>query len=174
MHHFAGIGTREPTKEILDICFLLGQEIAKAGHILKSGNAIGCDNAFMMGASSIDPSKVIACLPWKGYNNTLLHPKWKTFIEGQGSKQLYRLLIKTLHPKWNNLKDSVKALHTRNAAIIDNCICVFAAPKTNSLFGGGTEMGIKIAKHMSIPVINLNETTPQKLEKIIKRLHELT
>ncbi|NIN65306.1 MAG: hypothetical protein GTO63_11530 [Anaerolineae bacterium] len=53
------------------------------------------------------------------------------------------------HPKWSTLSNGARALHARNVEIVRPCIAVFACPGS-APWGGGTAMGIKIAKHIGV------------------------
>lgn len=62
--------------------------------------------------------------------------------------------VRTYHPAPERLTRGMFALHARNFGIVANAVAVIAAAK-DSAQGGGTGQGIRIARGLGIPVIDL-------------------
>lgn len=148
---YTGIGSREKTAPYwaLRIATSLGKRLAELGFLLRSGGADGMDTAFEKGCDSVGGEKEIY-LPWPGFNN---HTSQLHHIDNEGM-----VIASMVHPNWNNLKHSVKKLHTRNVYQIISydlntpsrfVLCYTPWDK------GGTLQALCIANELNIPIINL-------------------
>ena len=151
MKKYAGVGSRSCPLEMLDEIKHIGQVLAEAGWLLRSGNADGCDLAFEQGCDLGKGLKEIY-LPWKGFNNStspLYTPSQDAFV-----------LASTIHPAWDKLSFGAKKLHARNCHQVlgiefdDPISCIIAWTK-NGKQVGGTATALKLAQKHGIKIINL-------------------
>lgn len=177
--NYAGIGSRKAPASILSEIHRLGQSLAEAGFLLRSGAADGADAAFEQGCDAASGAKQIF-LPWPGFNghaSRLCRPAPEAFrIAGDH------------HPKWHYCKQAEQKLHARNAHQVlgptlndpvafvlcwtqDGC----EKHEDRTIKTGGTGTAISIASTRNVPVINLaNPNAVERLEVIIRATTELT
>ena len=149
MKYYAGIGNRDIDVDIYYLIERIASKMAEFGYTLRSGGAQGCDKAFAEGAL------------WD-----------KQIFLADDCTQDSMNVAKQFHPAWHNCSDYARKLHARNSLIIlgadlkqpvERVICY--AKNENS---GGTALGIKIARHYNIPVMNLaNKKVRNKFEEIL-------
>jgi hypothetical protein len=156
---YAGIGSRRASPEMLENARELGETLARAGFLLRSGAAAGMDAAFEEGCDRAGGAKEIF-LPWAYFNNhqsKFRRPSSKAYEIAQAS-----------HPKFIYLKKAAMALHARNAHQVlgpnlddpvDFVLCYTPdgceADHQRTEKTGGTGTAITIASKQGIPVINL-------------------
>jgi len=157
MKYYTGVGSRKTPKEILSLIKDIATQLALKDFTLRSGGAVGADNAFERGCKL-----------------------------GKGSKEIYKAedctpeamkLASQFHPAWNRCTNYAKQLHGRNAFQVlgkdlsisskflicwtpDGCI----SHQDRSIKTGGTGTAISIADHYKIPIYNL------KLEKDLEQI----
>ena len=153
MKFYAGIGSRRTPPEVLQKMQDYAVRLQKLGYILRSGGAIGADQAF----------------------ERLVSPEWKVILRPGDSTPEAEALASTLHPAWHNCSPYVKRLHGRNCQIIlglnlhtpvDFVISYSTDPKR-----GGTSLGMNLATQpeYKIQVFNLAEMACEaELETFIK------
>jgi len=159
------IGTKDDLDEIrIKTCLLIGYWIAKQNKFVHSGNAKGCDNLYATGANNVNPSLVHLYLSDNKHNSkfivdgNILHYQ-EDFPDWSGIAEMY-------HPRYNFLPKYAQKLFNRNAGIVLASDLVIAMPSRLKSWGGGTGHGMKIAKGLGIPVINLSRE--EEREEIIK------
>jgi len=141
MKYYAGIGSRKTPDDILNKMVDIADDLEKRGYTLRSGGAIGADQAFEFG---ID----------KDENTEVLRPDDATeeAIE----------LASLHHPAWDKCTEYAKKLHGRNVMIImgpDLMKSVeFVVCWSPNEEYGGTALGIRIARKFDIPIYNLAKT----------------
>lgn len=150
MKYYAGIGSRETPKEILDVFTKLGKFLASKKYTLRSGHADGADMAFENGCDLVNGDKEIF-LPWNNFNNS----NSKLVLN---SKDAYDIASQ-YHPYWHNLKEGARKLQARNSHQVlgwdlntpsDFIICW----TKNGKGVGGTGQAIRIAKAHNISVFD--------------------
>lgn len=155
MRCYAGIGSRRAPDHVLGLCTRLGVKMCQHGWVLRSGHAIGCDQAFEAGAYSPDRVRAQIFLPWKDYESE---------IPATGQVQRVPVtaaihLVARYHPTPERLSRAAVRLHARNCHIllgpalddpVDRVICW-----TRNEARGGTAFGIRVARELGIPVHNL-------------------
>jgi hypothetical protein len=167
MIYYAGIGSRETPKEVLQYFEIIGRVLAEKGFILRSGGAKGADSAFENGCNKANGLKEIF-LPWKGFENS--------------TSQLYNISSEAMqiaamyHPYWQNLSDGAKKLQSRNSYQVlgydlktpsDFIVCYTKSGKGS----GGTGQAIRIAKANNIPVFDFGaDGTEDKLQEFLNTL----
>lgn len=153
----ACIGSRDLSEGALEFCTQLARRLVVAGDgevFVGSGNARGADQAFARGVNEIDPTLLVLYLPWPGYEreavvpgNRVRVPPWPAGFEEAAA---------ATHGAWDRLTRGPQALHTRNMAIIaDASLCV-AWPGTTK-WGGGTGTGMRRARALGIPLVDLSD-----------------
>lgn len=168
MKYYAGIGSRETPKEILQLMQRIALDLSAAGYILRSGGADGADLAFEDGCWTPTTTQKEIFLPWKGFNNN--------------TSPLYVIPDKAFeissqyHPRWKHLKEPVKKLMARNAqqvlgknldSPVEFVICFSSdgctkhSERTEAT--GGTGQAISIASAHNIPVYNLQREMDKQL-----------
>ena len=136
---YAGIGSRETPKEILELMTLAAKAFADKGFTLRSGGAIGADVAFEKGC---------------GTNKQIFRAKDCT----EAAKEM----TSKYHPAWDKCNDYARNLHGRNCQILLGRDVTNPEPVKFVLCWtkdgkdtGGTGQAIRIATDMGIPVYNL-------------------
>lgn len=156
---YAGIGSRTTPVEILDQITNIAAKLSEEGWTLRSGGAVGADNAFQLGAAYMGGSKEIM-LPWDGFNG-----QW------QDNKSIYcpinqmsLELAEKFHPAWHHCTPAAKKLHARNChqilgfdlrSPVEMVICW----TENAARQGGTGQALRIAEHYKIPIFDLADPT---------------
>ena len=166
MKHYAGIGSRRAPKEILKLCFELGNALDEKGYILRSGKAKGCDTAFERGAI------------FSGRN------KPELFESSDAKDWAYEEILKFIpndrkdFKKWNPY---VKGLLARNMMQIlgengdrpvEFVLCWAPSLDYRNSSSGGTGYAIRCALAYNIPTINLFDE--EKRKKIIEKFTKIS
>jgi hypothetical protein len=161
--YYAGIGSRRTPEDILFFMEKLAKVLDGEGWILRSGGAVGADQAFERGAIQNKPEVFTI--------NSKLHP-------------LAIASVVNFHPNGNELADYVKKLMARNAmqifgadmrAPVSFVVCWtpcaadgILIPTTRTT--GGTGQAIRIAANSNIKVYNLaNPITFKRISTYVER-----
>lgn len=138
---YAGIGSRETPEFHLTMMRWLGHTFAQRSYILRSGRAIGADQAFEFGAR------------YGGGICELYTP----FFNARWAQH-----ASMFHPAWDRCGSYAKLLHGRNSAIMlgpelnDPVKFVVCWTKDGKASGGtGQALRIAAAPQYNIPVFNL-------------------
>lgn len=159
MKYYTGIGSRSTPTSIIPKIQEIAKDLAQQGYILRSGNADGADTFFY--ESHIKYSNAYEIyLPWPNFNkikNPEFIPLNKIPIEKIRQAEV---IVEEIHPAWNNLKPSVRALHTRNAFQVLGLDLktpseILYCWTPNGEVVGGTATAIKIAQMYDVPIVNL-------------------
>lgn len=151
MSTYAGIGSRRAPADVLELCTRIAHQNRDRGRKLRSGHAIGCDQAFELGAGAY--AEVF--LPWKDFEESC--PTWGTVFIMPSISALE--VVQEHHPAPHRLSMAGMRLHARNCHIIlgrclndpvDYVICW-----TRDEERSGTAMGLRVARAYGIPVYNL-------------------
>lgn len=158
MSVYAGIGSRQTPKLILDFIRLFAMRIGDVGWQLRSGGAIGADTAFEQGARQ---SRM-------GDSPKIYRPEDATPEAIQ--------LASTFHPNWEACDDYARKLHGRNAMIILGDKLIDPADKVvgwtrGGRVEGGTGLGLRIALAFKVPIVNLG--TPEGWDAAVKFMREV-
>ena len=154
---YTGIGSRETPTVVLNLIHMIGQVMAKRGHILRSGHANGADLAFELGCIAANGTKEIY-LPWKGFNREAPYVG-DGYMTPQLPVETYEIAAK-FHPAWNRCSNGAKSLHARNVCqilgakldtITNGVICWTKDGKR----GGGTGQALRIATAYNVPIWDL-------------------
>lgn len=147
---YAGIGSRETPKDVLETMRKIAAFLAGKGYTLRSGAAPGADSAFEEGAAAAG-GKTEIWVPWKGFNKhtSALVPTPEAFA-----------LAEKHHPAWALCKQGAKALHARNShqvlgASLTNPADFIVCWTKGGAGAGGTGQALRIARSLDIEVYDL-------------------
>jgi len=157
--YVACIGSRETPIHILRWMQHTGEAIVRAGYTIVSGNAPGADQAWAQGGNRADPSKVVLCLPWNGFEEKTIHPdNIVRILDGEsprGKRHFDR--AEAAHDAWHQMTPGGQRLHARNAMIVDGALAVFGYVN-----GGGTRTAFKLAQMLGVPTYDVRNPAVQK------------
>lgn len=155
---YAGIGSRNVRPGVSGRCVLVARKMREDGYVLRTGGAVGCDQAFARGAAGLYE----LYLPWADYErDTFPEPDLHTdepVILSSPSLAAMRMAADH-HPTPHRLTRAALRLHARNCHIllgprldspVERVICW-----TEDERRGGTAFGISMARKLDIPVENL-------------------
>ena len=161
---YAGIGSRETPKEVMDQMTELAKELESRGYTLRSGGAQGADTAFERGATS----------------------KKEIFPGGQKAGEREMKIAREIHPNpqaldnsknpafvWNLMARNTNQVFGKNLNTpVDFVIAYTQDGLTDytkrSIKSGGTGQAIDMASRKGIPVINLaNPNWRQELDRLL-------
>ena len=103
--HYAGIGSRETPSAILEVMAAVGERLAQLGWVLRSGGAVGADQAFERGCDRAGGRKEIV-LPWPGFDG---HPSPLCTVSAAMLD-----LAERHHPAWERCRPAARTLLARN------------------------------------------------------------
>ena len=160
---YAGIGSRDLRDSELSFVRLMGAFMARESWELVTGAAIGCDQAFAIGALSVR-GKVTLVLPWPNYES-----RWVNWARKAGAQVETVLPTDSeawksvnWHPNTDRLTKGVRALMARNYTIfmghmnqrrVDLAIVFPKVNKWGNL--GSTGQGLRICDKRSIKIRDL-------------------
>lgn len=148
LRFYAGIGSRQTPDHILDKFEDIGQKLSESCQfVLRSGGAIGADDAFITGAFHNNEHTVEVYLPWEGYNGyydgmSKVIPQWAFEMAEQN------------HDYWDRCGPGARKMHARNCQIVfgehgdspvDFIVCYT---------DGGTGMALRLAIKNGIKIYN--------------------
>lgn len=147
---YCGIGSRNTPLVITNMMRQLAKLLAENGAILRSGHALGADQAFEQGCDSGEGEKEIF-LPWKGFYGS----ESNLVVE---DKRAFKIAEK-YHPAWDKLGDGARKLMARNShqvlGLDLNTPCDFIVCHTKNGKGdGGTGQALRIARDYNIPIFD--------------------
>ncbi len=166
MKYYAGIGSRDTPRLVLDVMADFAGKAAEKHWCLRSGNAEGADQAFHQG-SLVHDGEVEIYLPWPKFNSDFLRTTCqpgmrRPYIQDYPTARAIEMAVNRF-PWVGNLKESVISLVSRNMhqilgknldSPVSFVICW--APILNATtVRGGTNYAVQIAHDWSIPVKNL-------------------
>lgn len=147
---YAGIGSRETPRIMLDFFSEVAASLAVKGYTLRSGGALGADQAFERGCDTIGGKKEIY-LPWPRFEGS----ESRLVVNNQCAYDM----AARFHPRWFSLKDGAKKLQARNCYQVlgydlqhpSDFILCWTRGGTGC---GGTGQAIRIATAYRIPVFD--------------------
>lgn len=186
MKFFAGIGSRQiPASIKLDMA-ALSHILTSDGYTLRSGNAVGSDQAFAIG---VVENRAQIWLPWNDFN---------TSFQEQYPDHEYRLVsdrcpygvsddeawdsVAKFHPNYDNMESSGQApfrvfmsFMSRNYRQVrgwgepdSEFVICWTHDGTDC---GGTGQAIRVARYYGIPVFNLYHLTKDEVLKEIEKFN---
>jgi len=146
------IGTRSPSPLQYAKAKELAREISKLGVRIKTGAAFGIDQAAMEGTYG---GCLDVFLPWPGYNHNIIPKTARITMYDYRVHKDWTESVSKLHPAASRLSSGAFSLHARNYGIVKDTKVVIAFP--NESGEGGTGQGIRIARHLKVPVVQYNK-----------------
>jgi len=150
----AFIGTRRPSPKQLTELYRAVKELPR-GLIFHTGAALGVDQAAARAALERYSLHVVLHIPWAGYQHGFVQalrafaPK-RVSVEFPPTPEDEAIAV-AHHPRPDLLTPDARLLHARNVRIVQPCTFgVFAYPG-RAPWGGGTAMGIRLARHFGHP-----------------------
>lgn len=156
---FAGIGSRQTPRNVLDLMSAIAFRLAEKGHTLRSGGASGADLAFEHGCNMANGQKEIY-IPWDGFNTRRSSERGVYSLPATARLADAMQLASEIHPNWSACSQGARQLHARNCyqilgvnldAPVSDVVCW----TPNGSGSGGTGQAIRLAKMMNIPVWDL-------------------
>lgn len=159
---YAGIGSRETPKDVLDLMTRIAERLDVDGWTLRSGGADGADTAFEKGTFNQEPE---IFLPWARFNGR------QRGLDGP--TDMAREIAAQHHPSWHRLSRGPQSLIARNTHQIlgrfcDNpsafvlCWTPDGATEKTTAKTGGTGQAIRVAVAYKVPVYNLQREDHRK------------
>jgi hypothetical protein len=153
--YYAGIGARTSPPKILTFMTEIASVLEAQGWTLRSGAADGADSAF---AAGVKKSAEI-WIPWSSFGKPH-NPNHTYKVIDKSDKEAFDSVLQ-FHPKGATLRDSVRALHSRNFRQVvglnasNSKFVICWTPKGEKV--GGTATAISCAEYYNIPVFNLGK-----------------
>ena len=152
---YAGIGSRETPSDVLTLMASIAEQLANGGWTLRSGHALGADQAFEHGAGIM--SEIY--LPFPMFQAAVpIHGEVFT----RPTAAAWRLASQ-IHPAWDRCTNFARDCHARNmhqvlgwdlATPVDFVIC-WARLDPDGNPRGGTAQAVRLARREHISVFNL-------------------
>lgn len=119
---FTGIGSRQTPKALLDIESEVAKRLANKNHIIRSGGAMGADQAFARGVrKSSNPDNLELFLPWEGFEGNYKITKnpdlFFSDLSPEEQELFHKILQEVIEPRhYDNImrNPSARNLHGRN------------------------------------------------------------
>lgn len=176
MKYYTGVGSRETPAEIIKLMESVGYALASQGWTLRSGGAVGADQAFERGMFrfagydqpySWTPAEIY--LPWAGYEDhhkfthgglNILPSAIKLDIES-----IAEGMAMGIHPAWEACKMGARKMHTRNVFQVlgknldapSKMLIAWTRLDSRGNPKGGTATAINLAKENGVETFNLNK-----------------
>lgn len=185
MKWYTGVGSRETPANILKLMESVGFALASQGWTLRSGGAIGADQAFEKGMFRFVgydqpygwvPAEIY--LPWSGYED---HHRdthgglniLPSYIRLE-DEQIAEGMAMSVHPAWEACKQGARKMHTRNVFQVlgktldqpSKMLIAWTRLDRQGNPKGGTATAIKLAQDNGVQVFNLNK--PEDYTRIEK------
>lgn len=164
---YAGIGPRKTPQATLEIMTHVGIQMEKYGFLLRSGGAIGADQAW---AKMVSRKEIFIPKQKRyGQQGIVVDPDSLAYLTAQE-------IAASQHRKWHDLDDFSKKLFTRNVFILLGEDLSMHADLV--LYGdnkrvtqGGTGHSLRVARMYGIPCFNICDNKDQKyIEVFIEQL----
>lgn len=182
MKFYAGIGSRETPQDVLDLMTLIAATQAMRGWTLRTGIALGADQAFALGAG---PNAEWS-LPWLSFEQAFQDAQLASFPPKPTillPSRIEENVARQYHPAWDRLSQGAKKLHARNVLQVlgkghapsyepirfPNPSSFVVCWTKDGKASGGTGQAIRIAEAYGIPVRNLHDPkTREAAERFVK------
>lgn len=173
MQSYAGIGPRVIPDYAVDLCKTVGKEMALLDWTLRTGNAVGADQAFAFGANHKN-GRVELYLPWESYNKDFRSIIEHTYSIVSLDNEFLKTTASNCHPAWQLLSQGTKRLLCRTVQCLVgesgvnpvNCVIYFSQEENV----GGTGFTIRVAKSFGIQTLNLAKTNVNSIVSFIQTL----
>ncbi len=172
MKYYAGIGSRETPRDVLDQMKALAFDIAsKESFILRSGGARGADTAFQSGAEATKTDDVAEIF------------RWQDAVEDYPSRVMAQQVINLLNSENGESLPALSAMRPRVAGLLARNMMIMAGKNVslnvafvvawtpNGEMTGGTRYALKFAEMFGIPVYNYGVMTDGEIRRCIREVH---
>lgn len=158
---FTGVGSRNTPEPMLTWEQEVAKRLESMGYALRSGGAVGSDQAFQSGI--VNPENMEIYLPWPGFNDLQAHQPG-FYMPKEFNNYYYAVQIAAeVHPAWERLTGGARILHTRNVYQVlgqdlkspSRLLLCWAPPSRQNHVKGGTNTAVQLARRHHVPVINL-------------------
>lgn len=169
MKYYAGIGSRETPE---DVCLQMSELaciLEEMNFTLRSGNAMGADQAFSEGVSNAAQ----IWLPWDSFNSgfKLIRPYHEYKVIDEFDKEAWSSVVK-FHPSPHSLSLAACKFMARNYRQViglneSNSEFILCWTREGKL-RGGTAFAIRVANANNITVVNMfhHKTTKEVIEQL--------
>jgi len=130
---------------------MLAGELSRQGHTIATGGAKGVDHAAM---HTTEPGRLEVYLPWENFNHEIIPKHARRIVYNVFEHPLWAESVAKYHPTPGNLSSVIQKLHARNYGVVEGCALVIALPTAEN--SGGTGQGIRIARELKIPLIQMS------------------
>jgi hypothetical protein len=182
---YTGVGSRETPNDILKLMENIGEKLASQGWTLRSGGAVGADQAFERGMFKFAgydqpyswlPAEIY--LPWSGYEDHYKDTHGGLNILPSHIKledeRIAEGMAMAIHPAWEACKQGAKKMHTRNVFQVlgrtldapSKMLIAWTRLDNRGNPKGGTATAINLANENGVTTFNLNK--PENFERINK------
>lgn len=176
MMHYTGVGSRRITKEeryvITDISECLASTCKWA---LRSGGAVGSDEAFQTGAVK-SPDRLVRTqvwLPWasfrKDFQESTPWDSYEVLSEDEFGRARNFYLQTGIISWFDNMSSAAQRLHARNFYQVVgkdheevSKMCIYCADEDNKEVKGGTRSAVMVARAFKIPTYNIRIPSQKK------------
>ena len=184
---YTGIGSRVISEEERSIIQRVAGYLLTKGFTLRSGHALGSDEAFEVGTyDKGNTAKEIYLsnypeiyIPWKNFKGANCPTKLIS-LEDTSSEfvSLAEDIVKEVHPYWHNLKQGARKLHTRNVSQVlgqdlntPSKFLLFCSDESDKgVVSGGTATAVNLARKWNIPCFNIRNHTARELNDFLTPL----
>lgn len=180
--YITGVGSRETPEDVQRTIRLLAAVLLSLGYVIRSGGALGADEAFELGVKSHphyrkcyypEAPMMEIYLPWNGFEAIPQSgiKKWEDVAAGYYNakklplyEQAQQIALRHhVAPEAIQKKQGMFALHTRNVFQVlglglnepSKRLYCWAPPGKDELVTGGTRTAVSLAKHHKVPWVNL-------------------
>jgi hypothetical protein len=168
MRSYAGIGSRETPRKILEVMTEVALWLQQRGWTLRTGAAKGADQAFAAGAGADS----VLCLPWQSYEQDFVY-----MLKSMGAKvevlededAAAFAAVDKYHPAAGRLSQGARRLHARNHSILKGVSFVICWTPDGKI-SGGTGQALREALARKIKIFNLAKK--EDLERILTKIGE--
>jgi hypothetical protein len=163
---YAGIGSRETPRGVLELMESLAGRLARRGWVLRTGASPGADQGFLRGARAAG-GPVELYLPWPDFEAASRRDAdpLEVRVLARPSAEAYELAAR-IHPGWHGLEDDARHLLARDSHEVLGAdlasparflLCWTADGSLDGRGDGtdGTRQALRIAAERGIPVFNL-------------------
>lgn len=177
MVYYAGIGSRETPKCVLDMFFEIGKKLARMGCVLRSGRADGADTAFETGCADANGKSEIF-IPWASFQKRHPLAGLPAFVFDRldpATQETALASVDRYHPAPQRLSQGAKKLMARNYCQIFGPF--IAAPNSDFVVcytkdgkaSGGTGQAMRMAEDADIKVFNAHgyEDRPEEFINMV-------
>lgn len=142
----ACVGQRDLPQYMHGVLVSAGMYYVQQGHVVLSGNAIGADQAYALGASTADPTRVELFLPWQSYEEKAIIYGNRVHYAVDATPDEQDLATEAYLRDWSKLPKPKRLLMIRNAMVASHCDMLIAYPNKTRRGWAGTGHAMRCAQ----------------------------